>query len=193
MSWTRRQPADLRADTLIDEDQVELIEKAGVEQIKVRSVLTCEAQGRRLRRLLRPRSRPRHAGQHRRGGRRHRRPVDRRARHAADHAHLPHRRRRPARRRAVERGGVARRHRHGAEPQRGAEQPGRPVVMSRNCEIVLADDKRPRARALPRALRRAAAGRRRHNRSRAARSWPNGTPTPCRSSPNAPARSNTST
>ena len=76
------------------------------------------------------------------------------------------------------------------EPQRGDEQPGAPVVMSRNCEIVLVDDKRPRARALPRALRRAAAGRRRPAGRRAARSWRNGIRTPCRSSPSAPARSN---
>src|SRR5688500_4486440 len=46
----------------------------------------------RLRQVLWARPRPRHPGQHRRGGRRHRRPVDRRAGHAADHAHLPHRR-----------------------------------------------------------------------------------------------------
>ena len=49
---------------------------------------------RRVRQVLRPRSGPRHAGQHRRGGRRHRRAVDRRARHAAHHAHVPHGRRR---------------------------------------------------------------------------------------------------
>ena len=48
---------------------------------------------RRLRRLLRARSRPRHAGQHGRGGGRHRRAVDRRAGHPAHHAHVPHRRR----------------------------------------------------------------------------------------------------
>ena len=59
-------------------------------------------QDRRLRQVLRPRPGPRHAGQYRRGGRRHRRPVDRRAGHAAHHAYLPHRRRRPAWRRAVE-------------------------------------------------------------------------------------------
>ena len=47
---------------------------------------------RHLRQVLRPRSRPRHAGQPRRGGRRHRGAVDRRARHAADDAHVPHRR-----------------------------------------------------------------------------------------------------
>ena len=47
---------------------------------------------RRLRRVLRPLAghRPRHRA--RRGGRRHRRPVHRRARHAAHHAYLPHRR-----------------------------------------------------------------------------------------------------
>ena len=59
-------------------------------------------QDRRLRQVLRPRPRARHAGQHRRGGGRHRRPVDRRAGHPAHHAHLPHRRRRAAWRGAVE-------------------------------------------------------------------------------------------
>ena len=47
---------------------------------------------RRVRQVLRARSRPRHARQHRRGGRRHRCPVDRRAGHAAHHAYVPHRR-----------------------------------------------------------------------------------------------------
>ena len=76
------------------------IEKAGVEQVKIRSVLTCEATSASAA-LLWPRPRARHAGQCRRGGRRDRRAVDRRAGHAAHHAHLPHRRRGAARRRAV--------------------------------------------------------------------------------------------
>ena len=51
---------------------------------------------RRVPRLLRRRPGDRLDGRHRRRGRDHRRPVDRRARHPADHAHLPHRRcRRP--------------------------------------------------------------------------------------------------
>ena len=64
----------------------------------------------RLRQMLRARSRPRHAGQYRRGGRGHRRPVDRRAGHPAHHADLPHRRRRPAQR-DLEPRGLGRRHR----------------------------------------------------------------------------------
>ena len=48
---------------------------------------------RRLRHVLRARSRPRHAGQYGRGGGRHRRAIDRRAGHSAHHAHVPHRRR----------------------------------------------------------------------------------------------------
>ena len=44
-----------------------------------------------VRQVLRPRPGPRRPGQHRRGGRRDRRAVDRRAGHAADDAHLPHR------------------------------------------------------------------------------------------------------
>ena len=65
--------------------------------VKIRSVLTCEATPRHLRPVLRPRPGPRPHGQHRRGGRHHRRPVDRRAGHAADDADVPHRRRRPGR------------------------------------------------------------------------------------------------
>ena len=49
---------------------------------------------RRVRQVLRPRSRARHSGQHGRSGGCHRRAVDRRAGHAAHHAHLPYRRRR---------------------------------------------------------------------------------------------------
>ena len=79
--------------------------QSGVEAVKIRSVLTCEAEIGVLRPLLRARPRARHAGQYRRGGRRHRRAVDRRAGHAADDAHLPHRRRGAAWRGAVERRG----------------------------------------------------------------------------------------
>ena len=81
------------AGRMIDEEDMPAINAAGIQEVKIRSVLTCEAHERRLRRLLRSRSGARHAGQHGRGGRRHRRPVDRRAGHAADDAHLPHRRR----------------------------------------------------------------------------------------------------
>ena len=51
-------------------------------------------RARGVRRLLRPVAGHRPADRARRGGRRHRRPVDRRARHPADHADLPHRRHR---------------------------------------------------------------------------------------------------
>ena len=61
-------------------------------------------RGRHLRPVLRARPRPRHQGEPRRGGRHHRRPVDRRARHAADDADLPHRRHRPGRVAVVPRG-----------------------------------------------------------------------------------------
>ena len=67
--------------------------KAGVQEVRIRSVLTCETTNGVCGTLLRARSRARHAGQHRRGGRRHRGAVDRRAGHAAHHAHVPHRRR----------------------------------------------------------------------------------------------------
>ena len=65
-----------------------------IDRIRVRSVLTCEADARRLRRLLRPVARDRPDDRARRGRRRHRRPVDRRAGHPAHDADLPHRWRR---------------------------------------------------------------------------------------------------
>ena len=89
----RRTRSSSRSGTLLEEPEVEAIVNAGVQELRIRSVLTCETDQRRVRRLLRARSCPRHAGQHGRGGRRHRRAVDRRAGHPAHHAHVPHRRR----------------------------------------------------------------------------------------------------
>ena len=79
---------------------------------------------RHLRALLRPRPGPRAHGQHRRGGRRHRRPVDRRARHAADDADVPHRRRRSGPHRAVTARGALRRRRQAGEHQRRQAREG---------------------------------------------------------------------
>ena len=79
------------------------IEDAGIDQVKIRSVLTCQTRRGICVAVLRPRPGSRPHGQHRRGGRRHRRPVDRRAGHAADDADVPHRRRRSGPHRAVAR------------------------------------------------------------------------------------------
>ena len=79
---------------------------------------------RHLRALLRPRPGPRAHGQHRRGGRRHRRPVDRRARHAADDADVPHRRRRSGAHRAVTARGALRRRRQAGEHRRRQARQG---------------------------------------------------------------------
>ena len=83
---------------LIDEAAALKIDELGIQSVHIRSPLVCESEHGVCGQLLRARSRPRHAGQYRRGGRRDRRPVDRRAGHAADDADLPHRRRRPAQR-----------------------------------------------------------------------------------------------
>ena len=97
--WTRG-PArcSSRADELIDERAADVIEKAGVADGAHPLAADLRGRGGRLRHVLWPRPRARHAGEHRRSGRRHRRAVDRRARHAADDAHLPHRRRGAGRR-----------------------------------------------------------------------------------------------
>ncbi len=110
--------------------------------------------------MLRARPRARNAGQHRRGGRRHRRPVDRRAGHPADDADLPHRRRGAAQR-AVEPRIAGRRHdrvsRH-ADDRRPARPAPVAVALGRN-----RDPRHGRARAVdaPRALWRAPAVRER--------------------------------
>ncbi len=62
-----------------------------IDRVRVRSVLTCESEHGVCADLLRPVAGHRTTHRARRGGRRHRRPVHRRARHAADHADLPHR------------------------------------------------------------------------------------------------------
>ena len=80
------------------------IQAAGIERVKIRSVLTCESQARRLPALLRPQPGHRPAGRARRSGRHHLGAVDRRARHAAHHAYVPHRRRGDRLVRAVEAG-----------------------------------------------------------------------------------------
>ena len=81
------------AGELIDEIHIDRIVAAGIQEVKIRSVLTCETKngvcgscyGRDLARG--------HARQHGRGGGCHRRAVHRRARYAAHDAHVPHRRR----------------------------------------------------------------------------------------------------
>ena len=79
----------IKAGVLIDEKLVKLLEKMGVDQVMVRSPITCETRygvcaqcyGRDLASWA--------SHQHRRGGRRHRGAVDRRAGNAADHAYVP--------------------------------------------------------------------------------------------------------
>ena len=89
---------------LIDERDADMIEAAGGARDADPLAAHLRGRGRHLRPVLRARSRPRHQGQPRRGGRHHRRPVDRRARHAADDADLPHRRHRAGRLAVVPRG-----------------------------------------------------------------------------------------
>ena len=86
----------VKAGELMEEEAVDRIDQAGIDSVLIRSTLDLRIPGRGLRRLLRPRPGAGHQGERRRGGRRDRRPVDRRAGHPAHHADLPHRRRGPA-------------------------------------------------------------------------------------------------
>ena len=78
----------------IDEDIASAIQGAGVEKVKIRSVLTCESRRGVCATLLRPQPRFRPHGRARRNLRRYRGAVHRRAWHAAHHAYLPRRRNR---------------------------------------------------------------------------------------------------
>ncbi len=114
---------------------------------------------RAVRDLLRPRSGPWAPGQRRRGGRRHRRAVDRRAGHAADDADLPHRRRGIAYRGCVAAGKQVGRHRpllagHALRDQRQGRA-GRHRALGRSADP---RRQRPRARAPQGAVRRDDAG-----------------------------------
>ena len=87
------------ANEEIDEDDAsKMIEDAGIDSVEDPLGAHLRDPARHLRDVLRPRPGARPHGQHRRGGRRHRRPVDRRAGHAAHDAHVPHRWRGSARR-----------------------------------------------------------------------------------------------
>jgi DNA-directed RNA polymerase subunit beta' len=133
--------------------------------------------------VLRSRSGPWPSRQHRRGGRRHRRAVHRRAGHAADHAYLPHRWCGVAGRGAVSNVQVkattvrcAAQHQDRAAPQR---QPGCRVAL-RRADV---SDEGPARRSATRSpTAPPARWRRRSGRGRR-RSSPPGTRTPTRSSP----------
>ncbi len=84
----------VKAGVLIDEKLVKLLEKMGIDQVMVRSPITCQTRYGVLRAVLRPRPRPRPPHQYRRGRGRHRGSVDRRAGYPAHHAYLPRGRRR---------------------------------------------------------------------------------------------------
>ena len=62
---------------LIDEAAANRIDELGVQAVQHPLAAGLRERAWRLRQVLRARSRPRHAGQHRRGGRRYRRAVDR--------------------------------------------------------------------------------------------------------------------
>ncbi len=116
------------------------IEEAGLERVKIRSVLTCQSRqgvcgrcyGRDLARG--------HMVNLGRGDRRHRGAVDRRAGHAAHDAHLPHRRHREPARRADDARGPQRRHGQVHQPHRpSTDNEGDLVVMNRNGELAIVD------------------------------------------------------
>ena len=132
--------------TLLDEAMITQIEAIGMQAVQDPLAAGLRGEDRRLRQVLRARSRPRYAGQHRRGGRRHRGAVDRRAGHPADDADLPHRRRGAAQRDSR----TSRRLSDGTVEYRDlrmiVDQRGRRVVLSRSGELAIVDmDGRERA------------------------------------------------
>ena len=187
---TENQEVLVPAGTLLDEDAVETIEKRrhrrgeGAHAAHLRHALWP------VRLVLRPRPGPRHAGERRRGGRRDRRAVDRRAGHAAHDAHVPHRRRGFAHRGGeLGRGQVQRRGAlradHALRDQRARRADGRDLAHRRDHDH---RRQRPRARASQGAVRRHADGDATATRSRPASRSPPGIRIPVRSSPSTPAR-----
>ena len=81
----------LAAGTMLDEDIARRARSGRRRRSQGAHAADLRHALRPVRQVLRPRPRPRRPGQRRRGGRRDRRAVDRRAGHAADDAHLPHR------------------------------------------------------------------------------------------------------
>ena len=147
----------IKAGELIEEKRSMRIEEARVQRSASARSLTCETE-RRLHQVLRARSRPRHAGQSRRGGRRHRRAVDRRTRHPADHAHFPSRRRGVGQgRRSVIVEVEFRRHGEDQAAQRGDGFARRLMVMGRNTAVVVARRERHGAATHTVCLRHASA------------------------------------
>ena len=130
------------ANTELDEALVRAIEDAGIEEVVIRSVLTCQTRRGVCAHVLRPRPGARLPRQHRRGRRHHRGAVDRRAGHAAHDAHVPHRWRGGARQDRAELARDAhRRHRPPPQrPARAASRTARVVVMNRHGELVVMDD-----------------------------------------------------
>ena len=82
----------VKANEEIDEAIAEKIDKAGIERVKIRSVLSCRSKTRDLCQVLRARPCPRPSRQYRRSGRDHCRPVNRRAGNAAHDENIPYRR-----------------------------------------------------------------------------------------------------
>ena len=78
------------AGQLIDEDMARAVEDSGIETVRIRSVLTCEA-ARAVPDVLRPQPRHHGYGGQGRSGRHHRGAVNRRAGAQLQHAHVPHR------------------------------------------------------------------------------------------------------
>ena len=113
-----------RSQREITEEIAARIDAAGIDEVLVRSPLTCEARYGVCRACYGRNLATGEHGRLGRGGRHHRRPVDRRAGHPADDADVPHRRRRRPghhRRPAARRGAV-----RGPRPQgQGRDQPHR--------------------------------------------------------------------
>ena len=165
----------VRANEMIDEDKVTLIEDVGSGAGEDPLGADLPVAPGRMRALLRARPGARTSGQPRRGDWNHRGAVDRRAGHPAHHAHLPYRRhRQPARR--ADHAGVAQRGRrapswrqHGQEPRR---QPGGDVAPRRDRDRGAGRRRHGAARARARTLsagvrRQAAQGRGRAHQVRA--------------------------
>ena len=112
----------------ITEDLASRVQEAGIERVKIRSVLTCETKRGVCRLCYGRMLATRQDGRDRRGRRRHRGAVDRRAGHAAHDADVPLRRYGLARHRAVQARGQE--PGHGPVPRRSRRSSARTATSS---------------------------------------------------------------
>ena len=130
----------LKRNTLIDELKAELIEKSGIQSVRIRSPADMRGRRRRVRRVLWPGSCAWHQGEHRRGDWHYCGPIDRGTWHPVDDADVSYRRHRPSGA-AVVRGGVGSGNGRVAQPLKRLKIPkADDSLLDENMQLAINDE-----------------------------------------------------